>query len=83
MAPQDLDKLFINMIRCRISDFSDELDSFVHVNGFWRNKLESLWQILIELGDQFRHFKHLFRKNLHSHVDILVIMSLADSNFEV
>lgn len=83
MAPQYLDKLIINMIWGRISDFSDELDCFVHINRFRRNKLESLGQILVELGHKLRHFKHLFREDLHCHVDILVVMSLADGYFKV
>ena len=38
-----------------------------------RNKLESLGQILVELGHKFRHFKDLFRNDLHCHVDIVAI----------
>lgn len=39
-----------------------------------RNKLESLGQILVELGHKLRHFNHLFREDLHCHVDILAII---------
>jgi hypothetical protein len=39
-----------------------------------RNKLESLGQILVELGHKLRHFKHLFREDLHCHVDVLAII---------
>ena len=39
-----------------------------------RNKLESLGQILVELRHKVRHFKYLFREDLHCHVDILAII---------